>query len=119
MTHHLVVSMTTSTKKEATKIVRCLLAERLIACTNIITPISSLFWWKDKIEKVTEFLVLMKSNSELFDKLTERVKAIHSYEVPEIFALPIHMGPPSYLNWPEDNLQLGSKNDGQETTETR
>ena len=112
MAHHLVVIMPPSTKKEATKIVRCLLKERLIACANIIGPISSLFWWKDKIEKAAEFLVLMKSNRKLFDKLTRRVKAIHSYEIPEIFALPIHMGSPSYLNWLEDNLQLGSKNGG-------
>ena len=112
MAHHLVVFMTTPTKKEATEIVRCLLAERLIACANIVGPISSLFWWKDKIDKATEFLVLMKSTSELFDKLTKSVEAFHSYEVPEIIALPIHMGSPSYLTWLEDNLQLGSKHDG-------
>ncbi|MDH5450760.1 MAG: divalent-cation tolerance protein CutA [Candidatus Bathyarchaeota archaeon] len=112
MAHHLVVFVTPSSKTEVTKVVRCLLAERLILCAKIIGPVSFIFWWKDKIEKVAEFLVLMKSNSELFDKLTKRVKAIHGYEVPEIFALPIHMSSPSYLNWLEDNLRLGSKNGG-------
>jgi periplasmic divalent cation tolerance protein len=112
MAHRLVVSVTTSTKTEATKVVRRLLAERLMACANIIGPISSLFWWKDKIDKATEFQVLMKSNSALFDKLTKRMKTIHSYEIPEIFALPKRMGSPSYLNWLEGNLQLGSRNGG-------
>lgn len=112
MPHYLVVTMTTSTEKEATKIVQCLLEERLIACANIIGPVSSLFWWKDKIDEATEFLVLMKSHSRLFDKLSKRVKGMHSYEVPEIVALSILKSSPSYLNWLEDNLQSGSDDDG-------
>ena len=104
MSHYLLVIVTTSTKEEATKIVRCLLDERLIACANIIDPISSFFWWKDKIDEATEFLVLMKSHSNLFNKLSKRVKEIHSYEVPEILALSIIKGLPSYLNWLETNF---------------
>jgi len=87
MSHCFAVIMTTSTKKEAIKIVRCLLEKRLIACANIIGSVSSLFWWKDKIDEATEFLVLMKSHSKLFDKLSRKVKKIHGYEVPEILAL--------------------------------
>jgi len=105
MAHYLVVIVTTSTKKEATKIIQSLLKERLIACANIIGPISSLFWWKDKIDEATEFLILMKSHSKLFDKLSKKVKEIHSYEVPEILALPILKGSSSYLNWLEETLQ--------------
>ena len=86
--------------------------ERLIACANIIGPISSMFWWKDKIDEATEFLVLMKSSRKLFDKLSERVKKIHSYEVPEVIALPILKGLPSYLSWLEANLQLRSDDVG-------
>ena len=112
MSRYLVVIVTTPTKKEATIIVRCLLEERLIACANIIGPLSSLFWWKDKIDEATEFLVFMKSHSKLFDKLSKRVKEIHSYEVPEIVALSILKESPSYLNWLEDNLQSGSDDDG-------
>lgn len=111
MSYHLVV-MTTSTKKEATKIVQCLLEERLIACANVIGPVSSFFWWKDKIDEATEFLVLMKSHSKLFDKLSKRVKEIHSYEVPEILALPILRGSTSYLSWLAVNLQSRSDGDG-------
>jgi len=111
MSNYLII-MTTSTNEEATKIVRCLLEERLIACANIIGPISSLFWWNDKIEEATEFLVFMKSSTKLFDKLSERVKSIHSYEVPEIIALPILKGLPSYLGWLEANLQIGRDDGG-------
>ena len=105
MAHYLVVIVTTSTKKEATKIIQSLLKERLIACANIIGPVSSLFWWKDRIDEATEFIVLMKSHSKLFDKLSKKVKEIHSYEVPEILALPILKGSSSYLNWLEETLQ--------------
>jgi len=112
MSHYVVVMTTASTKREATKIVQCLLEERLIACANIIGPISSLFWWKDKIDEATEFLVLMKSSKKLFDKLLERVKAVHSYEVPEILALPILKGSRSYLGWLQANLQSRSDDGG-------
>ena len=108
MSNYVVVIMTASTEKEATKIVRCLLDEKLIACANIIGPVSSLFWWKNKIDETTEFLVLMKSHSKLFDKLAKRVKAVHSYEVPEILAVPILKGSPPYLSWLANNLQSRS-----------
>jgi len=108
VSHYIVIITTASTKSEATKIVRCLLEERLIACANIIGPVSSLFWWKDKIDEATEFLILMKSTRKLFDKLSARVKAIHSYEVPEILALPVLKGLPSYLSWLDANLLSGS-----------
>jgi len=112
MSHYIVVVMTTSTKEEATKILQRLLEERLIACANIVGPVSSLFWWKDKIDKATEFLVLMKSHRKLFNKLLKMVKENHSYEVPEILALPILGGLPSYLSWLEANLQPESDDDG-------
>jgi len=112
MSHYLVVITTASAKKEATEIVQCLLKERLIACANIIGPISSHFWWKDQIDEATEFLVVMKSSRKLFDELSKRVKEIHSYKVPEIIALPILKGSPSYLSWLEANLRSESDDDG-------
>ena len=96
---HIIVMVTTPSKEEALKIVRQLLNDRLIACANIVGPVSSLFWWKDEIDEATEFLVLMKSREELFQKLSERVKELHSYEVPEVIALPITAGSPPYLKW--------------------
>ncbi len=99
MSSYIVVFMTVSDEKEATKIIHSLLKDRLIACANIVGPVSSLFWWKGKIDKANEFLVIMKSRKNLFKKLSERVKELHSYEVPEVIALPVIEGLPSYLNW--------------------
>ena len=95
----MIVIMTAPNKEEAAKLVRTLLEERLIACANILDPVSSLFWWKGKIEEENEVLVLMKSNEPLFKKLSKRVTELHSYDVPEILALPIVEGSPAYLDW--------------------
>ena len=89
---YVVVIITTPNKEEAVKIVRSLLKERLIACANILGPVSSLFWWQGKIDEENEFLVFMKSHKNLFERLSERVTEIHSYDVPEIIALPIIEG---------------------------
>ena len=105
MSSYVVVIVTVANRDEAVKIVRSLLEERLIACANIVGPISSMFWWKGKIDKANEFLVFMKSHENLFERLSERVKEIHSYEVPEIIALPIIKGSPPYLQWLSDSLQ--------------
>lgn len=99
MSSYIVVFMTVSDEKEATKIIHSLLKDRLIACANIVGPVASLFWWKGKIDKANEFLVIMKSRKNLFKQLSERVKELHSYEVPEVIALPVIEGLPSYLNW--------------------
>lgn len=105
MSSHIVVIMTAADKGEAVKIVRHLLSERLIACANIVGPVFSLFWWDGKIDEADEFLVFMKSKKELFKRLSEKAKEIHSYQVPEIIALPIIEGLPSYLDWLGSSLQ--------------
>ncbi len=102
---YVVVIITTPNKEEAVKIVRSLLKEKLIACANILGPISSLFWWQGKIDDENEFLVFMKSRKSLFERLSERVMEIHSYDVPEIIALPIIEGSPPYLDWLRASLQ--------------
>ncbi len=96
---YLIVIMTAPNKEEAEKIVRTVLEERLIACGNILDSVSSLFWWQGKIEEEKEVLVLMKSHENLFKKLSKRVTELHSYDVPEILALPIVEGSQSYLDW--------------------
>ena len=98
MTYNIVI-MTTPNKQEAMKIVRTLLEERLIACANIMDSVSSFFWWQGKIEEEKEVLVIMKSHEALFNKLSQKVTELHSYDVPEILALPIVEGSQSYLKW--------------------
>jgi periplasmic divalent cation tolerance protein len=97
--------VTTANKEEAEKIAQCLLDEKLIACANIVGPVSSLFWWKGKIERAEEYVLIMKSNMNLFEKLSKRVKALHSYEVPEIIALPIVIGYKAYMEWLDGSLR--------------
>ena len=96
--------VTTGSKAEAETIAQRLLEANLIACANIIGPIQSHFRWSGKIEKAEEYLVIMKSRRNLFGKLSETVKILHSYEVPEIIAFPVIDGLPSYLNWLDDCL---------------
>ena len=96
---YVIVVVTTASKQEAEKIAQRLLKERLIACANIIGPVSSLFHWSGKTEKAEEYLIFVKSRKDLFEKLAETVKALHSYEVPEIIALPIVEGSKEYLDW--------------------
>lgn len=97
--------MTASNKEEATKIVRILLEERLIACANIMDSVSSFFWWQRKIEEEKEILVIMKSHEDLFKKLSKRVTELHSYDTPEILALPIVNGSQAYLDWMKTCLE--------------
>ncbi len=103
------VVITTPDKEEAVKIVRSLLKERLIACANILGPVSSLFWWQGKIEEENEFLVFMKSRKSLFERISKRVTELHSYDVPEIILLPIIEGSPPYLEWLRGSLQPVSR----------
>ena len=98
-TEYIIVLVTTATKEQVEKIVQHLLNEKLIACGNIIGPVTSFFRWSGKIERIEEYLALMKSRKDLFAKLSEAVKALHSYEVPEIIAVPMVEGSKNYLDW--------------------
>ena len=95
----IIVLVTTANKSEAEKISQALLKDKLIACANIISPVTSFFHWQDKLDQTEECLVVMKSRMSLFSELADRVKSLHSYEVPEILALPIVEGSQSYLDW--------------------
>ena len=99
MSSYIIVLVTTADKAEAEKMAQSLLKEKLIACANIINPVTSFFHWSGKIDKAEEWLVVMKSRMDLFAQLAERVKAHHSYEVPEILALPIVEGSKAYFDW--------------------
>ena len=76
-----------------------ILKSRTAACVNIISNISSFYWWNNKIEKGRESLLVIKSRASLFSKLEKIIKTHHPYDVPEIIALPIMKGSTAYLNW--------------------
>jgi periplasmic divalent cation tolerance protein len=98
-TPYIIVLVTVANKQEGEKISQKLLEEKLIACANIVGPVSSHFHWDGKVEAAEEFLILMKSRMDLFEILCLRVKALHSYEVPEVLALPVIAGSKAYLDW--------------------
>jgi periplasmic divalent cation tolerance protein len=96
---HIIVLVTTANRQEAERIAQRLLEAKLIACANIVDSVTSNFRWSGRTEKAQECLILMKSRRDLFEKLAETVKTLHSYEVPEILALPIVDGSKAYLDW--------------------
>ena len=98
----LVVLITTSNEEEAVLISRTLVEERLIACANRI-PVRSMYRWKGKIEDDSEVLLICKTVEGHLDKLIERVRELHSYEVPEIVAVPVVGGSDDYLKWVEES----------------
>jgi periplasmic divalent cation tolerance protein len=94
-----VVLITTSSEEEAHKIAELLVNRRKAACVNIVPRVDSLFWWEDKLDSARESLLLVKTKASLFPEIVELVKRTHSYEVPEIIALPIIAGSEDYLKW--------------------
>jgi periplasmic divalent cation tolerance protein len=97
--NYIVVFITVKDAEEAKKIAATLLKRRQAACVNIIPGVSSHFWWKDKLDKSEESLVIVKSKESLLPDITRSVRKIHSYSVPEIIALPIIGGSREYLEW--------------------
>ena len=100
-----------ASKKEAEEIMHKLLNARLIACANIIPGVQSLFHWQGKIAKETEVLVLIKSRKKYFKEIEEWIQAHHSYQVPEIIAMPIVSGSQEYLDWLHEETSLADWNE--------
>jgi periplasmic divalent cation tolerance protein len=96
---HIVVFVTAGSKDEACKIARRLIEKRLAACVNIVEKIDSLFRWEGKVDAAAEALLLIKSKKSKFSQIVKAVRSVHSYEVPEIIALPIICGDGPYLKW--------------------
>ena len=98
-TDSIIVLITAGSEEEAHKIAELLTGEKKAACVNIVPGINSLFWWEGKIDSARESLLLVKTKASLFPEIVELVKGTHSYEVPEIIALPIVAGSEDYLKW--------------------
>ena len=100
-----IIFVTCQSRKEADSIASSLLNKRLIACANIISGVDSKFWWNGKIDTANEFLVILKARRGSFKKIEKEVKRLHSYEVPEIIAIPIVAGSREYLGWIGDSIR--------------
>jgi len=100
-----VIFITASSKKEAELIAGQLIDKKLAACVNILDGVESFFRWQGKVDKAKEVLLIVKSSQSKFASLVKLVKSLHSYEVPEIIALPIVSGEKAYLRWIDESLR--------------
>lgn len=107
MTDKIVVLSTCSTGVEAEKLARLLVEERLAACVSIVPRMQSFYRWQGAVETAEECLLLIKSARRLFEPLRAALEKAHSYEVPEVIAVPIVAGATAYLDWMDSNLGAG------------
>ncbi len=96
---HVVVLVTAKDKQEAAKISAGLIKAKLAACVNVINKIDSVFFWAGKVDRAQESLLVIKSRKDKLPRIIKLVKALHSYEVPEIIAIPIIAAEQKYLRW--------------------
>ena len=100
MTDKLVLLVTCASRAEARRIARALVEKKLAACVNVLSaPVDSVYRWKGNVESAREWLLLIKTSRRRFAALQKEIVRQHSYEVPEVIALPIATGSPAYLIW--------------------
>ena len=100
------VYITTKNKSEAEKIGRALLEARLAACVNIFHSMTSLYWWKRKIQNKKEAVLIVKTTKALFTKISKKVKLLHSYSCPCILQIQITDGNKEYIKWLMENIEF-------------
>jgi periplasmic divalent cation tolerance protein len=110
MKSYLQVTTTTETKEQAQTISQHLVETKLAVCVQITGPITSIYRWKGKVENAQEWLCLIKTRDDLYNKVEAAIKSKHPYETPEIIAVPIVKGSKEYLSWLDD--ELGDKTEG-------
>jgi periplasmic divalent cation tolerance protein len=91
--------VTADSRDEALTIGRAVVEERLAACANVLDGLTSIYWWQGALEQAGEAVLILKTRAELVDRLTSRIRELHSYECPCVVALPIDAGNPAYLDW--------------------
>ncbi len=98
MTTFGVVLVTAGSEEEARAIAHALVQEKLAACVNF-TPVQSVYTWQNEVQQDQEWQLMIKTDLAHFDQLAARIQVLHSYDLPEIIALPIQQGATAYLNW--------------------
>lgn len=106
MTDKIVVLTTCDSAEQAEKLARHLVEERLAACVNILPGARSVYRWNNQIENAGELFLVIKSRRDIFPKLRAAIGHLHSYETPEVIALPIVDGAEAYLNWLDREIAL-------------
>jgi periplasmic divalent cation tolerance protein len=95
-----IVLVTVRTLSEGRRIARSVVKKKLAACVNILlSPVDSIYRWQDKVEVTHEYFLVVKTTAQRYAELEKEIVKVHSYDVPEIVALPISAGLPEYLDW--------------------
>ncbi|MCI0444877.1 divalent-cation tolerance protein CutA [bacterium] len=95
----IIILSTTGSEDEASKIAEHLVSNRLAACVNIIPSITSVYRWKGEMNTDREILMIIKTDASRFEEIKSAVRNLHSYETPELIAIPIQQGLQQYLDW--------------------
>lgn len=104
MSEYIQVLTSSDSREGAEKLAQTLVEQRLAACVQVIGPIKSIYRWQGEIQKAQEWLCLIKSRTQLYQDIEAAIHAAHSYEVPEILAMPITAGSKRYLAWLESEV---------------
>jgi periplasmic divalent cation tolerance protein len=99
MSEYIQVLTAIDSKEGAQTIAEAVLSKRLAACAQVIGPITSTYWWQNKMETAEEWLCLMKTDQQLYSELEQAIREVHPYDVAEIVAMPIVAGSSAYLAW--------------------
>lgn len=106
MTDKIVVLVTCGSAREARRIAKAVVEQKLAACVNILDArLQSIYRWKGKVESAREFLLVMKTSRRRMAALQKKIEQLHSYDLPEIIALPIVAGSRRYLAWLADSIR--------------
>jgi len=108
MSEELIVFVTVPSRADGERIGEAVVGEQLAACVNILGPIRSIYRWQGEVCRDDEYLLLIKSTRTRYQALEARIRALHSYDTPEVIAVPIELGSSDYLRWLREALERGS-----------
>jgi periplasmic divalent cation tolerance protein len=108
MTDKRIVLTTTGSEDEARKIARYLVDRHLAACVNVIPRVESIYRWQGKVESAEEWMLVIKTTSEIFPAVRDAIRELHSYDLPECVVLAIEDGSPAYLQWLGESVNPGT-----------
>jgi periplasmic divalent cation tolerance protein len=100
----LIVFCTCADDQEALRLANMLVERRLAACVNVLPRVQSVYRWEGEVKLESEYLLLMKTTEERFTALRDTLMELHSYEVPELLAIPVWGGSDKYLAWIQESV---------------
>lgn len=106
MSEIFIVFCTCSDNAEANRVAQSLVEERLAACVSVLPGLTSIYRWQDKVERASEHLLLVKTTRERLSSLDSRIRELHSYELPEVIAVPVAAGSEKYLTWLREQVSV-------------